>query len=120
MTNPERAQQFWSLLVFAAREHKCLGYPEIAKMTGMALSGVGGPLGYIYYYCNAKELPLLNLLAISQETGVPGDGCPADLSDLPAQQARVFVYDWLRHSVPSVEALEDARKAEKGRVTPSV
>jgi hypothetical protein len=106
--------------VFAAREHKCLGYPEIAKMTGMALSGVGGPLGYIYYYCNAKELPLLNLLAISQETGVPGDGCPADLSDLPAQQARVFVYDWLRHSVPSVEALEDARKAEKGRVTPSV
>jgi hypothetical protein len=27
--------------------------------------------------------------------------------------ARVLVYDWLKHGVPSIEALEEARKAEK-------
>jgi hypothetical protein len=119
MTNAQRALQFWSLLAFAAREHKCLGYPEIAKMTGMARTGVGGPLGYIYYYCKAKRLPLLNLLAISQNTGVPSEGCPANLSDLPAQQARVFVYDWLKHGAPSIKALEEARKAKKAKVAPT-
>jgi len=115
MTNAERAQQFWSVLVFAAREQKVLSYTMIDKMTGMDKRGVGAPLGYIYCYCKCHKLPLLNLLAVKQDAGRPGDGCPADLTDLPAQQARVFVYDWLEHVVPSVERFEEARKAETGK-----
>jgi len=115
MTNPERAQQFWSLLVLAAREQKVLSYSMIQRMTGMFRLGEGQPLGHIYYYCKRHDLPLLNLLAINQDTGRPGEGCPADLSDLPAQQARVFVFDWLSRDVPSTQDFEDAWAAEKGR-----
>src|ERR1039458_9781762 len=109
MTDKQRALQYWSILVFAAREQKLVSYEMLSQMTGMAHEA-GRELGYIYYYCRRKGLPLLNLLAINKETGRPGQGCPADLTDLPAQQARVFVYDWLNHGVPSIDDFEEARK----------
>ena len=92
MTNPERAQQFWSVLVFAAREQKVLSYAMIEQMTGMVKQGAGTPLGYIYYYCKRHKLPLLNTLAINQETGKPGLDFLKDV-DLLAEQARVFVFN---------------------------
>ena len=119
MTATQRAQQFWSVLAFAAREQKVVSYEMLAEMTGMANTS-GRELGYVFYYCKRNKLPLLNLLAISKDTGRPGEGCPADLSDLPAQQARVFVYDWLKHGVPSIKALEEAQKAEKARMAATV
>jgi hypothetical protein len=119
VTSPERAQQFWAVLVFAAREQKVVSYEILAQMTGMA-NNCGQELGYIYYYCLHNDLPLLNLLAVGNENGRPSDGCPADLSDLPAQHARVFVYDWLQHGAPTKEAFEEARAAEKDRVATAV
>jgi hypothetical protein len=86
----------------------------LSQMTGMA-NEMGRELGHILYYCQQHKLPLLNLLAVSKESGKPGDGCPADLSNLPALQARVFVYDWLKHGVPKIEEFEEARAAEKGK-----
>lgn len=115
MTNPERAQQFWSVLVFAAKEQKVLSYEMIGQMTGMAQIGAGQPLGYIYYYCKHHKLPLLNTLAISKETGRPTPDILKDV-DLPGEQARVFVYNWLSHGVPSTQSLEDARTAEEATV----
>ena len=119
MTSPERAQQFWAVLVFAAREQKVVSYEMLSQMTGMANTS-GRELGYIFYYCKHNDLPLLNLLAISKDSGKPGDGCPANLSDLPAQQARVFVYDWLKHGVPKVEEFEEARAAQQASVATAV
>ena len=50
------------------------------------------------------------------DNGEPSDGCPANLSDLPAQQARVYVYDWLKHGAPSAEDFKRAReKAEQAQ-----
>jgi alkylated DNA nucleotide flippase Atl1 len=117
MTATQRAQQFWSVLVFAAREQKVVSYGMLARMTGMANEG-GRELGYIFYYCKKNKLPLLNLLAINKDTGRPSKGRPANLSDLPVQQARVFVYDWLKHGVPPIKALEEAEKWGKARVAP--
>ena len=34
MTLEQRAQQFWSLLVFAAREQKLISYSMLAQVTG--------------------------------------------------------------------------------------
>ncbi len=116
MTTYERTQQIWSVLVLAAREQKVLSYEMLGDMTGMA-NEMGRELGNIYYYCVRNKLPLLNLLAINKETGRPGEGCPADLSDLPAQQNRVFVYDWLKHGVPKTEDFEEARKSRTGKAT---
>jgi hypothetical protein len=78
MKDTERAQQFWSVLVFAAREQKILSYEMLSQMTGMA-NECGRELGYIFYYCERNALPLLNLLAVSKKSGRPSQGCPADL-----------------------------------------
>jgi len=120
VTTFQRALQLWSVLVFAAREQKVVSYEMLGRMTGMA-NEMGRELGHIYYYCKQKDLPLLNLLAVSKETGIPGDGCPEDLSSLPAQQARVFVYDWLGYGAPKVEDFEETRKTvEKGKAAATV
>jgi hypothetical protein len=119
VTTWERAQQFWSVLVFAAREQEVVSYEMLAQMTGMAQE-CGRELGHIYYYCKKNKLPFLNLLAINKSTGRPGEGCPVDPADLPAEQARVFVYDWLKHEVPSTQALEEARKAAEPEAGPAV
>jgi hypothetical protein len=92
-----------------------VSYEMLSQMTGMAQNS-GRELGNIFYYCKAHKLPLLNLLAVSKDSGIPGDGCPADLSDLPAQQARVFVYDWLKHGVPKIEEFEEARAAAQDKI----
>jgi alkylated DNA nucleotide flippase Atl1 len=99
MTTYQRALQFWSVLVFAAREQKVISYEMLSQMTGMA-NEQGRELGHILHYCEQQKLPLLNLLAVRKDTGRPDKDCGADLTDLPAQQARVFVYDWLKHGVP--------------------
>lgn len=112
VTTWERAQQYWSVLAFAAREQKVVSYEMLSQMTGMAVEA-GRELGHIYFYCKRKKLPLLNLLAINKASGRPGEGCPADMADLPAEQARVFMYDWLEHGVPSIEEFQEARGAEK-------
>jgi len=117
VSNGERALQFWSVLVFAAREQKLVTYKMLEQMTGMVRQGAGDVLFYVYCYCKRHKLPLLNYLAISQEKGVPGDTCPGNLDDLPAQQARVFVFDWLAHGAPSADDFEAAKRAEKSAAT---
>lgn len=74
MTNPERAQQLWPLLVLAARNQQVLSYEMIGQMTGMAQDGLGGPLGFVFWYCQQQKFPLLNVLAISKKTGTPTFG----------------------------------------------
>lgn len=111
MDTYERAQQFWSVLAFAAREQKIVSYEMLHELTGMAIES-GRELGHIYYFCLNHDLPLLNLLAVSKKSGKPSDGCPANLADLPAQQARVFVYDWLKHGAPSADDFRKATAAE--------
>lgn len=112
MTNSERAQQLWPLLVLAARNQQVLGYAMIEQMTGIARQGLGQPLGSIYYYCKRQDLPLLNLLAISQKTGKPGFEVLKNM-DLPTAQARVFLFDWLSHGIPSTQDFDEARSAEE-------
>jgi hypothetical protein len=47
--------------------------------------------------------------------------CGADLTDLPAQQACVFVYDWLKHGVPEIEEFQKADTvAKKGKAAMTV
>jgi len=120
MTNPERALQFWSVLVFAAREQKVISFTILEQMTGMVRQGQGRILGHIYHYCKLHKppLPLLNTLAVNQETAKPGP--PSEkYADLPAEQARVFVYDWLAHGAPSIEDLEGAQAAADKTEAPS-
>jgi hypothetical protein len=115
----QRAQQFWSVLVFAAREQKVVSYEMLSQMTGMARE-CGRELGLILSYCKQNKLPLLNLLVVRKDSGRPDDDCGVSLNDLPAQQARVFVYDWLSHGASRFEAFLGARAAEKGKAATAV
>jgi hypothetical protein len=109
MTDSERALQFWSVLALAARNQNLVSYKQLEQLTRMAAVGAGGPLGHISAYCrlHPNKIPQLNLIAVSQDTGKP----EADFLqgvELEIEQARVFVYDWISHGAPTVEALEHA------------
>lgn len=115
MTLEQRAQQFWSVLAFAAREQKVVSYAMLSQITGMPKQS-GKVLYHIYCYCKQNHLPNLNVIVINQPTGRPGDDCPGDLNDLAAQQCRVFIYDWFNHPAPSDEMFKEAVAKEQGAV----
>ena len=107
MTNGERALQFWSVLALAVSQQKVVSYNMLFQFTGMAKVGVGKPLGHIAAYCERKGLPLLNLLAISEDGGKPEAEFLQGV-ELLSQQSRVFVHDWRSVGAPKVEELESA------------
>ncbi len=111
MTLEQRAQQFWSVLVFAAREQKLISYSRLSQMTGFC-EPAGPVLHYIYCYCKQHELPALNAIVIDAVTGQPGDECPGDFIHRPAQQSQVFLYDWLQQPAPSEDDFAHAMARE--------
>ncbi len=112
MTLEQRAQQFWSVLVFAALEQKVVSYSMLSQMTGFT-EDPAVVLYSIYCYCKQYELPLLNVIVIDPATGRPGDEFPRDLRDLSAQQSRVFLHDWLSHPAPSDEIFREIMQKEE-------
>jgi len=112
MTLEQRAQQFWSVLAFAAREQKVVSSLMLSQITGFP-DASGAVLYYIYCYCKQHHLPPLNAIVIDPATGRPGDECPRDVRDLPVQQSRVFLYDWLNHLAPSDEMFQEAVAKEE-------
>ncbi len=111
MDNPRRALQLlWSLLVLAARTQTILSYGMIAKMTGLA-NEHPAPLGHLAFYCMREKLPLLSSLAVSRSGNPEGDFYEG--MDIAAEHRSCFVYDWLKHGVPTLEQLEEAFEASE-------
>jgi len=111
MTKSERAAQMWVVLVIAARNRQVLTYDLLARAAGVPRAAVGGFLGPIQRYCLSKQLPPLNVLVVSEKTGMPGEGYVA-AQDIPQAQADVFAFDWLSHRSPppdTFEADDDAK-----------
>ena len=102
MTKHDRAAQYWSLLVLAARTQHVLSYDLMGRLTGIPRQGVGAFLGPIQEYCKRKDLPPLTSLVVNEKTGLPSEGF-TEARDIFGAQARVFVYDWLGHGAPSPE-----------------
>jgi hypothetical protein len=107
MTRHERSAQLWSLLIFAARNQQILSYSMVEKLTGLPKVGVADFLSPIQRYCEKHDLPPLTALVVNEKTGVPGSGFHRR-EDVFNAQASVFVYDWLRNSVPTAEDLQKA------------
>src|ERR1043166_7647986 len=74
MTNEQRALQFWSVLVLAARSQQLLSYKSMEKLTGIPKQGVGRVLAPIQAYCKRNKLPPLTALVINEDEGLPGLG----------------------------------------------
>lgn len=111
MTLEQRAQQFWSVLVFAASEQKFVSDTVLAQITGFSKFD-GNVLYYIHCYCKQKHLPPLNVIVLDRATGHPDADCPSE-ADLSGQQSRVFLYDWLNHPAPSEGMFKEAMLLEE-------
>ena len=106
MTLEQRAQQFWPVLAFAAREQKIISHSMLSQITGFSDTGI--VLYYISCYCQRHKLPPLDVIVMDPATGQPGGTHPCEARDLSARQSRVFLYDWLQHPAPSEEMFQEA------------
>jgi hypothetical protein len=78
-------------------------------MTGIPRFTLGPILRPIQRYCEHQKIPLLNVLAVSQESGLPGDGFHGNFKDVVTifqEQAKVYAHDWFKDAPPKPEDLE--------------
>jgi len=115
MKNEQRAAQFWSVLVLAARFQKILSYKTMQQVTGIHRRGQANTLDLIQNYCIAKKLPPLTSIVVAEDTGLPSTGYKATATPTEtfAAQNRTFTFDWLRCEVPTSEVLAKF-KTKKG------
>lgn len=107
MTREQRAQQLWSVLALAATNRQVLTYDIVSKLTGVIRPSIGDFLRPIQQYCIENKLPPLTVLAVSELTGLPGEGFIA-AADIPAALIQVFSKDWLAVSAPLETQLIEA------------
>lgn len=101
MRSALHAERIWLMLAFAAKNRQLLSYRLVAQATGLPMQGVGHCLGPIQRYCARHKLPLLNVLVVSEKTGLPGRGYVGTPGEVPKAQAKAFKFDWIGHGVPS-------------------
>jgi hypothetical protein len=109
MTAYERAAQIWSVLGLAAWNRQVLTYEMVGRLIGVPQQGLGHLLEPIQSYCMVHKLPPLTSLVVSRQTGLPSPGFVA-AQNVPLEQVRVFEFDWLEHTAPTPELLEQAAK----------
>jgi hypothetical protein len=96
MTQPDQAVLFWPVLALAARMQRVLTYTELEGFTGVPRYGQNRALHLIFLYCEKNELPLLNSIVVSQDSGFPGDEHPKKLTpeQFLVERARVYAFNW--------------------------
>jgi hypothetical protein len=105
MTHAEQAVLMWPMLALAARTQLILSYRAVEGFTGIARQGLSNALGLVHGYCRRRGFPYLNAIVVNQETGLPGEGFPENMSQIQllVEQAKVFVFDWSSHDKPRTE-----------------
>jgi hypothetical protein len=109
MTQPEQAVLIWPVLAFAARTQQVLSYSDLEGFTGIAAAGLGKPLGLIHHYCERKKYPLLNLIVVQRDSGLPGEGVPGKgmtPTEILVEQSKVYVFDWSGRDKPRSDDFE--------------
>jgi len=109
MTKSERAAQIWPVLTLCAARRQTLTYDLLGRLIGVPRQGLGQLLEPIQSHCIVKRLPALTALVVSESSGLPGGGF-IGASNVPAEQAKVFTFDWLDTAPPDAGALEDAAR----------
>jgi hypothetical protein len=107
MTRAERAQQLWSILVFAARNRQILTYDIVGRACGIPTPSIGDFLRSIQQFCSEKGLAPLTSIIVNKQTGLPGDGSIA-AENVPLAHLQTFETNWLDVDAPSAEQLADA------------
>ena len=113
MNQAEQAVLLWPMLALAARTQQILSYAAVEGYTGIARHGLNRALALIHDYCKRRGWPLLNTIVVSQQSGMPGEGSPEDLSavEIKVEQGRVFLFDWSGHDKPRPDDFQTASGA---------
>lgn len=127
---PKRALQAWLILIGCATNRQTLTYTGLSQsMFGHPAPGVLGQiLGHIAAYCEANNLPQLNVLVVRGNVGAPGHAIPLAEDLEPAKRQvnfdehreAVYRQDWYNIVPPAIQDLEQAwRQHLEGRVAVS-
>jgi hypothetical protein len=113
MTHADQATLIWPVLALAAQIQRVLTYADIEGFTGIPRYGQNKALGMIYEFCQRKKYPSLNSIVVSADTGFPGDGFPAEMTDIQrlVERARVFAFNWSTKDKPRAEDFSISQSA---------
>lgn len=109
MTRPEIAAKAWPVLTEQAKLGKPMMYSELSKEIDFPAYFLGPVLEYILRYCKLKNLPQLQSIVVSKQTGKATDWGSNDPASLSPHDA-VFDYDWWRIPQPTAAELDAAYK----------
>ncbi|WNM57892.1 hypothetical protein [Candidatus Nitrospira allomarina] len=107
-----QAQQIWMVLVAfvmfgeeGRTKRKTITYGKLATKMGQdgrAGHVLGRQLGIIGEYCKSNDLPPLNVIVVTQETGIPGDEVVLHPGrSVRQEQAAVCRENWFNIRVPT-------------------
>ncbi len=103
----ESALRAYLYLIGCAVHRKSITYGELAqriKRGGPNL--LARPLDMLTRWCRGNDVPALTVLVVEQTTGLPAPGFTAvSRTEIPAEQERVWDYDWLAILPPPIEEL---------------
>ncbi len=106
----ERAVQAWQILIGYAYREETITYDDLSFLMFRVYAPriMGRILGRIAFYCDANDMPQLNVVAINKATGVPGDGIPLDYHYYEGERKRAFEFDWYDIYTPTAEDLKES------------
>jgi hypothetical protein len=106
-SRPARGLQIWQILIGKAHNRQTITYGQLAKLLGFEGAGtMAHMLGHVYFYCQQKGLPPLNVLVVNQESGLPGEGVKH--IDLNRSREEVFGFNWYGIWPPTPDELRIA------------
>jgi hypothetical protein len=96
--------QAWLILIGRAHNRQTITYTELStlmqgKSGKRAGQWKGLRLGQLFKYCKDRGLPLLPVIVVTKDTGLPADMAPyfpakPDGREPNAEREDVFRYDW--------------------------
>jgi hypothetical protein len=102
-----RAYQAYLILIGRAANQQTIQYRQLCEQMHYGIGPIlAAPLGRIMHWCDRERVPALTSIVVEKETGIPSTGLStvAD-NDFPAEQQRVFSFNWYSIFPPTLEEL---------------
>jgi hypothetical protein len=102
-----RALQTYLVLIGRAANQQTIQYRQLCEQMDYGVGPIlAHPLGRIMDWCAREGLPALTVLVVEKETGLPSTGLTTvQQGDFPAEQQRVFAFDWYSIFPPTLNDL---------------